>query len=573
MLVTSINETVIHALLAKCPQRPPAGKSSGYRPDKMTKRGQAMSNTILIVDDDPVQRRLLEAATEKAGYATLIAENGGEALSILTGKPGKAVAAVILDLMMPEIDGMAVLQALRDKKITKPVIIQTARGGIETVVSAMRLGAFDFVVKPVAPEKLQRTIANAIRFKGSREPAEKSRHRGRSPLGFKDMASSSPAMNAALAVGAKAAGSQIPVMIEGESGVGKELLARAIQSAGERAGKPFVTVNCGALPENLVESILFGHEKGAFTGATDKHVGKFEEANGGTLFLDEIGELPLDLQVKLLRAIQEGEIDPVGSRRPVQIDIRLISATNRDLYKEVQAGRFREDLYYRLNVLAINLPPLRERREDIEPLVYRFVKQIGAEEDRGHIDAVDPAAMAALKVYDWPGNIRELENTVFRAMVLCDDDRLTEKDFPQILAQLPGFELGTSKTGEAEPVAPSITTPEIPVVEDRSSSAVPANRAADSPLIGKGCDIARGAAALPATGLYGMTRLISDEGQIRTLEEIEAETIRFAIEIYNGRMSEVARRLGIGRSTLYRKLKEYGIDGEEDTESAIRRTA
>src|SRR5690606_23165465 len=235
------------------------------------------------------------------------------------------------------------------------------------------------------------------------------------------------------------AASTIPILIEGESGVGKELVARAIQGSGDRRSRPFVTVNCGAIPENLVESILFGHEKGSFTGATEKHAGKFVEAHGGTLFLDEIGDLPLDVQVKLLRAVQEGEIDPVGSRSTLKVDIRLVSATHRDLLQQVKDGKFREDLFYRLNVYPIVVPPLRERRVDIPHLVRHFMAGAAAGKAAGpRIETISDGALAMLEAYDWPGNIRQLENAVFRASVLCDGNMLTEEEFPQIRAQVEG---------------------------------------------------------------------------------------------------------------------------------------
>ena len=300
-----------------------------------------------------------------------------------------------------------------------------------------------------------------------------------------------------------------------------------------------MAVNCGALPENLVESILFGHEKGAFTGAADKHVGKFQEANGGTLFLDEVGELPLDIQVKLLRAIQEGEIDPVGAKRPVKLDIRLISATNRDLEADVRAGRFREDLYYRLNVLPVTVPPLRERRADIAGLVDRFLARFAAEEGRSQPLRAGRDALEMLGAFDWPGNIRQLENAIFRAVVLADGNAITAGDFPQIAAQMDGFEL--------------------PAVEPAAPLPPAAQTAADAPLVRLDEEATPPLAEPPQTGWLS---LLSSEGQVRTLEEIEADAIRFAIEACNGRMSEVARRLGIGRSTLYRKLKDYGLAGE-----------
>lgn len=525
-----------------------------------------MTNTILVVDDDPVQRRLLEAALIKKGHTVIKAESGEQALDQINGPKGEAIKAVILDLIMPGISGMEVMEALQKSQNRVPVIVQTAQGGIETVVNAMRLGAFDFVVKPVAPERIQAAIGKALKLEITKTATVKTRKRDKSKFTFKDIVTTNVKMSTVLRIGEKASNSQIPVLIEGESGVGKELIAKAIQGSGDRADKPFITVNCGALPENLVESLLFGHEKGAFTGANDKHIGKFEEAHGGTLFLDEIGELPLDLQVKLLRAIQEGEIDPVGAKRPVKVDIRIISATNRNLADEVKAGRFRQDLFYRLSVLPIVIPPLRDRNEDIPALVYHFVKKISAEENRKDICAVNPKLMQILKNHDWPGNIRELENAIFRAIVLCEGDELLPDDFPQIATLMPNFEL----SNEFEGVVPNAES-EYAITQHEVSMETPhdASFLAPEPVVeitNARPDIATifeekiPATGMPATGMYGMANLVSDQGQIRTLDEIEAETIRFAIEIYNGRMSEIARRLGIGRSTLYRKLKEYGLE-------------
>ena len=270
-----------------------------------------MTTTILIADDDPVQRRLLEAMVRRFGYDAESVESGEAALARLSS-PAPAVDLLILDLVMPDLDGMGVLERMRGRDFAVPAIVQTAHGSIEAVISAMRAGATDFVVKPVGAERLHVSIRNALRANALEGEVRRLGRRASGTLAFRDLTSRSEDMARALRLAERAAKSNIPVLVEGESGVGKELLARAIQGASERRSKPFVTVNCGALPENLVESILFGHEKGAFTGATEKHVGKFVEANGGTLFLDEIGELPLDPQVKLLRALQEGEIDPVG---------------------------------------------------------------------------------------------------------------------------------------------------------------------------------------------------------------------------------------------------------------------
>ena len=522
-----------------------------------------MPDTILIVDDDPVQRRLLQGQVTRMGYDAVVASSGREALELIdpgsARKPSSRISAIFLDLVMPEVDGIAVLIALRERGLAIPAIVQTAQGGIETVVKAMRAGAFDFVVKPVSPERLQVSLSNALKVGALEGELKRIRKSAEGSLTFSDIIAVSPAMQRVLKTGEKAATSQIPVLIEGESGVGKELIARAVQGSSARREKPFVTVNCGALPENLVESILFGHEKGAFTGATDKHVGKFEEADGGTLFLDEIGELPADIQVKLLRAIQEGEIDPVGARRPVSVDIRLISATNRNLLEEVRAGRFREDLYYRLSVLPITVPPLRQRREDIPLLLRHFMTRFAAEENRPQLRAITPQAETALCEFDWPGNIRQLENAVFRAVVLAEGETLTLEEFPQIAAQIDGFEIPDQ--------SPRSHTPRLQTPPETRASFTPAAHtpAVDAPPLQPFVDdmqygeIVKAAPVGHAT-TNGWLELLSQDGQVRPIDEIEAETIRFAIGFYHGRMSEVARRLGIGRSTLYRKLREYDLD-------------
>ena len=489
-----------------------------------------MARSVLIVDDDPVQRRLVEAAISKFGYDTVVAE-GGEAALASFERVGN-VGVVILDLMMPGLDGIGVLNRMREREIHVPVIVQTARGSIDTAVSAMRAGAFDFVVKPASPERLEVAVANAMKLQAFEGDAKR-RKGAAGSVGFRDLVTGSPTMERVIRLARKAAASNIPILIEGESGVGKEMVARAIRAESDRRGKPFVTVNCGAIPENLVESILFGHEKGAFTGATEKHTGKFVEANGGTLFLDEIGDLPADAQVKLLRAVQEGEVDPVGSRSTVKVDIRLISATHRDLLQHVEEGRFREDLFYRLNVFPIHVPPLRERREDIPMLVQHFIARVGPAEARERISGISAGALAILKAYDWPGNIRQLENAIFRAVVLADGPVLTIEEFPQIKAQLGGM-----TAGEAEP-------------ENAPPSPAPAGFAEPAQTF---------ASDKPAPGNLN---LFDELGNVRPLAEIESEAIRFAIEFYSGQMSEVARRLGIGRSTLYRKLKELGLDPED----------
>ncbi len=404
-----------------------------------------MTATVLVVDDDPVQRRLLDAMLKRSGYDVRTAESGADALRALDD--GGACDAIILDLVMPELDGMGVLAALRERGIETPVIVQTANGSIETVVSAMRAGAVDFVVKPVGAERLQISLKNALKLGALEHELRHIKRRASGQLGFRDLATKSPDMARVVRLAERAAKSNIPILVEGESGVGKEVLARAIQGSSDRKGRPFVTVNCGAIPHNLVESILFGHEKGAFTGATERHVGKFVEAHGGTLFLDEIGELPLDAQVKLLRAIQEGEVDPVGGKKSVRVDIRIISATNRSLLDQVKAGEFREDLYYRLNVFPITLPSLRQRREDIPDLARGFLARFAAEEGK-RIRGIAAEALSLISSYDWPGNVRQLENAMFRAVVLADGDELTVAEFPQIAAQMDGYRCANSSRSD-----------------------------------------------------------------------------------------------------------------------------
>src|SRR5438270_3174469 len=391
-----------------------------------------MAATILIADDDAVQRRLVENMVQRCGYESKAVDSGDAAIALLTAPDTGAIDALVLDLVMPGLDGMGVLAKIREAGLNIPVIVQTAHGGIDNVVSAMRAGAHDFVVKPVGMERLQVSLRNALTASALKGELQRIRHSREGRLTFADIITRSEAMAGVLRTAQEAAGSAIPVLIEGESGVGKELFARAIHGSGERRAKPFVAVNCGAIPDNLVESILFGHEKGAFTGATERHTGKFVEATGGTLFLDEVGELPLAAQVKLLRAIQENEVEPVGARKPVKVDVRIISATNRNLIADVKDGRFREDLFYRLHVFPITIPPLRERPEDIPDLVRHFLVRFAAEEGK-RIRAVTADALGVLNAHPWPGNVRQLENAVFRAVVLADSDEIGAGEFPQLL--------------------------------------------------------------------------------------------------------------------------------------------
>ena len=486
-----------------------------------------MAASILIADDDAVQRRLVENMVQKCGYQAVVVDSGDAAIAMLTRADAPAIDAIVLDLVMPGLDGMGVLAKIREAGLNIPVIVQTAHGGIDNVVSAMRAGAQDFVVKPVGMERLQVSLCNALNTSALKGELQRIRHSREGRLTFADIITRSEAMAHAMRTAQKAAASAIPVLIEGESGVGKELFARAIHGSGERKTKPFVAVNCGAIPDNLVESILFGHEKGAFTGATERHMGKFVEAHGGTLFLDEVSELPLTAQVKLLRALQEGAVEAVGGRKPVKVDVRIISATNRKLLDRVKNGHFREDLFYRLHVLPLTIPPLRARREDIPHLLRHFLARIGAEENRT-VTGITGEAMAYLAQLEWPGNIRQLENAVYRAVVMSDGDQLGLSDFPQVPVHPP---VAPELHGEPLIVSPAIH-PSAPTMV--SGSEIP----------------------IAPWATNGALSMLSSAGDVRPLEEMENEIIRFAISHYRGQMSEVARRLKIGRSTLYRKLDE-----------------
>ncbi len=502
-----------------------------------------MAKRVLIVDDDPIQRRILEEHIKRLGYETKTAQGGEQALQILESADCGSISLVFLDLVMPGVDGLAVLDSIGAKPNMPPIIVQTAQGSIDAAISAMRAGAVDFIVKPASPERLDISMKSALKIEALQGEITRIKKKAEGTLTFGDLVMRGDAMSRVISLGRRAAASNIPVLIEGESGVGKELIARAIQGESERKSKPFIVVNCGAIPENLVESILFGHEKGAFTGAVDKRIGKFQEADGGTLFLDEVGELPLDVQVKLLRALQEGEIDPVGSKRPVKVNFRLISATNRDMIQQVRDGKFREDLYYRLNVFPIWVPPLRERLGDVPELARYFLARFAAEEGK-RCAAITEAAMKLLTAYSWPGNVRQLENTVFRAVVLSDGADLGVDEFPQIATHVEGFKATVPSAPANVPKMPVMTGPAMLGADHLTPQTISLPAAPGAPA-------GKSALGIPA---------VDDAGDIRSLEAVEADMIRLALGRYRGHMTEVAKRLNIGRSTLYRKMRDYGLE-------------
>lgn len=470
----------------------------------MTRNGQRL---LMLIDDEPAQRRLVAAIAARRGWRAVFANDGEMAIAMLGTQDGMMLDAILLDSWAPDADAAALIAEIRERRPALPLLMLTANGSVAQAVAAMRSGATDFLVKPLAPERLLSALDAAVAGKTAGELRPLS-EKIPALLAFDEIVGSAPDFRAALAIAAKAARARVAVLLEGESGVGKEVVAEAVHAASPRSKKPMVTVNCGALPPNLVESELFGHEKGAFTGAFERKIGRFQEADGGTIFLDEVGEMPLDAQVKLLRVLQNGDIQPIGARHAKEVDVRVIAATNKRLIEEVEAGRFREDLYYRLNVVQVTIPPLRDRIGDIPALTRHLLARVAQQPGLRPLGITDDA-LDLLGSYNWPGNVRQLQNALFRAAVLCDGGALTRADFPQIAA-----------LGAARHITPTPT---------------------------------------PMATSGGVT-LFHADGNMRALEEIEADVIRLAIGHYRGRMTEVARRLGIGRSTLYRKLGELGID-------------
>jgi DNA-binding NtrC family response regulator len=373
--------------------------------------------SILIVDDEANIRRVLDAVFSKDGYRVLTAENGKKALDIISTEPDLDV--LLCDLIMPDLNGIEVLKSAREINPFLSVVMITAHGTIKTAVDAMRFGAFDYITKPFDMDEIKLIVKNALERRRLLAENTELKQELRSRYKFDEIVGSSGKMRDVYKVIERVANSNATVLVRGESGTGKELVARAIHFNSSRAAKPFIAVSCAALPETLLESELFGHEKGAFTGAAGQKAGRFELANQGTLFLDEIAEVSLSMQVKLLRVLQERKFERIGGTKTLSMDVRMIAATNRNLEEAVAMSEFREDLYYRLQVIQIFLPPLRDRREDIPPLVEHFVEKFNTQNSRS-IKFASPECMDLLMKYDWPGNIRELENAIERGIVLAD---------------------------------------------------------------------------------------------------------------------------------------------------------
>lgn len=375
------------------------------------------SKSILIVDDEPNIRRVLEAVFAKDKYRVFTAENGKKALDIISSEPELDV--LLCDLIMPDLNGVEVLKAAKEANPGLSIVMITAHGTIRTAVDAMRLGAFDYVTKPFDMDEIRLIVKNALEHSQLIAENKHLKQELKSRFKFNEIVGNSGKMQEVYKIIERVANSNATVLIRGESGTGKELVAKAIHYNSPRSEKPFIAVSCAALPETLLESELFGYEKGAFTGAAGQKLGRFELANHGTLFMDEIGELSMGMQVKLLRALQERQFERIGGTKTINVDVRLVAATNKDLEAAVSAGEFRADLYYRLQVIQVFLPTLQERKEDIPPLVEHFIAKFNTENGRG-IKYVSQAALDMLMKYSWPGNIRELENAVERSVVLAD---------------------------------------------------------------------------------------------------------------------------------------------------------
>jgi two-component system NtrC family response regulator len=381
-----------------------------------------MKARILVIDDDASLRRVLEYHLSSAGYDTLAASTGEEGLSLfMQSRPD----LIITDMNMPGISGLQLLSSVKEQSPEALVIIITAFGSVDVAVEAMKAGAYDYITKPFNRDELLLIVDKALRFAGLTEENRRLKNElaGRS---VRTLVGTSPAMEKVFQVVAKVADTDASVLITGESGTGKELVARALHEQSSRRSGPFVTINCAAIPRDLLESELFGHVKGAFTGAVKDKTGKLELADGGTIFLDEVGELPLELQPKLLRVLQEREVEPVGGVKSRKLDLRVVAATNIDIDKSLADGTLREDLYYRLAVIPLHLPPLRERKEDIPLLVRFFCARLGHDQVTFAADA-----MEALTHYDWPGNVRELENAVERILIMRSGERVTREDIPE----------------------------------------------------------------------------------------------------------------------------------------------
>ncbi|MCL2777798.1 MAG: sigma-54 dependent transcriptional regulator [Polyangiaceae bacterium] len=456
---------------------------------------------VLIVDDEPNLRKILAAQLSRDGYDVLLAEDGEQGLALLREHH---IDLVVTDLKMPKVDGITLLREALREAPELPVVMITAHGTVDTAVEALKSGAFDYLTKPFDKDEVRQVVAKALKTRQLAEEEVLSAPRDVPGARF-GIIGQSPGLTDLYGVLERVADSPTTVLVTGESGTGKELVARALHDHSSRRTKPFIKVNCAAIPKELIESELFGYERGAFTGAVSSKPGRFELANGGTLFLDEIGEIPVEMQVKLLRALQESEFERVGGIKTIRVDVRLVAATNRDLKKLIAAGAFREDLFYRLNVVSLRLPALRERASDIPLLGEHFLAKFN-ERLRKHVVGIEPEAINLLIAYAWPGNIRELENVMERAVLFCDAQKLRIDDLPAELR-------GVSGTSASPP------------------------------------DLA---VALPTDG--GLKEHVKV-----AMSRLERDLVSRALKQTGGNVTHAARLLKISRKGLQLKMKELGL--------------
>jgi len=467
-----------------------------------------MANTpanILLVEDSPALARVYREYLSIDGHAVSQAATVAEALAVLRGKPADAL---VLDLQLPDASGIEVLKHLRTEGLSTVAVVVTANGSINAAVEAMREGAFDFIVKPVSAERLIYTVRNAVERQRLTRIVQTYRAIDRAQ--FCGFTGGSLAMQAVYRTIESAANSKASIFITGESGTGKEVCAEAIHQTSNRASQPFIALNCAAIPHELMESEIFGHVRGAFTGATGDRTGAALRAHGGTLFLDEIGEMPLDLQVKLLRFVQTGSVNPVGGQTVEKVDVRFVCATNRDPLRQMQEGSFREDLFYRLHVIPIALPPLRERGGDILMLAQQFLREASVEEDKS-FRGFERAAERALETYPWPGNVRQLQNAIRNAVVLNDGETITAQMLTEALQ------------GQDQPA------PQVPTT----------------------------AQAAGPSGVLSRTHL-ADAPRVRPLAEVERQAIEYALQQSENNVTRAAAMLEISPSTIYRKVARWG---------------
>ncbi len=456
-----------------------------------------MNNPIFIIDDEPSILKLLSFwVKDKWGFEIRTFQSGTDALRALYEKP----ALVLLDIMLPDINGLEVLKKIKLAEPDIPVIMLSAQGDIEVAIESIKLGAYDYFPKPIDSNRLEPAIRNAIKHYELTKQLSLLRDEVALKYSFDQIISVDQKMQDVFRLVSKVLDNDITVLITGESGTGKELIAKAIHHNGSRKDFPLVVVNCASIPRELLESELFGHEKGSFTGAYKRKEGKFEIANGGTLFLDEVGELEMALQAKILRVIQQKEFERIGGNEIIKTDVRIISATNRNLKEEVEAKRFREDLFYRLNSFPIHIPPLRERRSDIMPLINYFIESFNKKLSR-EIKGFSKKSLKLMYNYDWPGNIRELENTVERCIIVADNDVIEVADLPPAIQNVKG------------------------------------NTATDAPPV-----------------------LFGSEMPVIPFEKLKKEALKHALYVSNNNIVEAARSLQLGRATLYRLIEKYNIE-------------